>query len=382
MVVCMALHEPEPTIGAYSNPSQVDCRMRLHNLSAGPATLPEAVLSEVREELPVYRDAGASILEISHRSPLYAGIEQEAKQRLRRLLGVDESWHVLFLQGGASMQFYQIPLNFLPEDASADYFLTGRWAAHALREAQRVGRARVATSSEDRNFAYIPRASAWNVDPDAAYLHFTSNNTVVGTQFDAVPEVDPPLLCDASSDFLSRPIDMDRYRLMYAGAQKNVGPAGVTIVLVHDELLQRRRQPLPTMMDYGVHARKLFNTPPVFAVYLVAKVLAWIEGRGGLLAIGHANDRKARTLYERIDRTDFYRGTADLDARSIMNVTFRLAQEDLEPRFVAEAREEGFLGLKGHRSVGGMRASIYNACSEASVDALVAFMDDFERRYG
>lgn len=355
---------------------------RLHNFSAGPGTLPEEVLLEVRDELPVYKDIGSTVLEISHRSPTYAEIEQSAKRRLKSLLGLGEDWHVLFLQGGASMQFHQVPLNFLPKDGSADYVITGAWSQKALREAQFLGNVRVAATSEDENFGYVPDLSTWSLDPAAAYLHFTSNNTIFGTQFHDDPAADVPLVCDASSDFLSKSVDVARYGLLYAGAQKNLGPAGVTVVLIRDDLLQTRNQPLPTILDYGTHAVKLFNTPPVFAVYVVGKVLKWLEDLGGLPAIEKMNDRKAGKLYGRIDRNDYYRGTAETSSRSKMNVTFRLPSDDLEKRFLAEAKEAGLLALKGHRSVGGLRASIYNACSEASVDALVEFMDDFEEKYG
>ncbi|MEX0820684.1 MAG: 3-phosphoserine/phosphohydroxythreonine transaminase [Rhodothermales bacterium] len=355
---------------------------RLHNFSAGPAVLPEKVLQEVKDELPAYRDVGASVMEISHRSATYTEIEQDAKRRIRRLLGIGEEWHVLFLQGGASMQFYQVPLNFLPDDGAADYLTTGRWSVKALDEAEFVGDAREVASSEDRNFSYIPPSDTWDLNEDAAYLHFTSNNTVVGTQFREEPVADVPLICDASSDFLSRPLEMGRYGLIYAGAQKNVGPAGATVVLIHDAFLQQRRQPLPTMLDYGTHTAKLYNTPPAFAVYVIGKVLAWLEDLGGLEGIRDRNERKSGTLYDRIDRTDFYRGTADVDSRSRMNVTFRLPSEDLEAQFLDEANKHGLLALKGHRSVGGLRASIYNACPESSVEALVSFMDEFERKNG
>lgn len=355
---------------------------RQHNFSAGPAALPEEVLLEVKEELPVYDGLGASIMEISHRSQAYADIESEAKQRLKRLLGLDDRWHVLFLQGGASMQFYQVPLNFLREGATADYLITGRWSVKAFQEAQYVGEARTAASSEDRNFSYIPDPAVWDLDPEAVYLHFTSNNTVAGTQFQVEPEADVPLVCDASSDFLSRPIDVDRYGLIYAGAQKNVGPAGVTIVLIREDFLEKRAESLPTMLDYGTHTSKLFNTPPVFAVYIVGKVLRWLEDLGGLNAIQKINERKASRLYERIDRTGFYRGAVEKESRSRMNVTYRLPSEELEKRFVEQAKASGLLALKGHRSVGGVRASIYNACPETAVEALIAFMDDFEASNG
>jgi phosphoserine aminotransferase len=356
--------------------------MRLHNFSAGPAVLPESVLLEVRDELPVFKDIGSSVLEISHRSSTYTEIDAEATRLLKKLLGLSDDWHVLFLQGGASMQFYQVPLNFLPVDGSADYLVTGAWAKKALKEAGLVGRARKAATSEDRNYNYIPDPSTWDLDRGAAYLHYTSNNTIFGTQFQYEPEADVPLVCDASSDFLSRSIDVDRYGLIYAGAQKNLGPAGVTVVLVREDFLQRRKEGLPTMLDYRTHVGTLFNTPPVFAVYIVGKVLRWLDELGGLEAMRRINEEKADKLYQRIDASDFYRGTAEPDSRSRMNVTFRMADEDLEQRFVNEAKTAGLLGLKGHRSVGGIRASLYNASPPEAVAALVAFMNEFERKNG
>lgn len=362
--------------------SPLDLNQRQFNFSAGPGTLPEAVLREVQEELLVFPGAGASIMEVSHRSPSYTQVAESARTRLRKLLGLGEEWHILFLQGGASLQFYQVPLNFLPDDGAADYLVTGSWAKKALKEARFVGDARTAASSEDRDYTYIPKPENRVLTDGASYMHYTSNNTIYGTQYAEAPEADVPLACDASSDFLSRPIDMARHGIVYAGAQKNVGPAGVTIVLLRDDIMQTRRQPLPTMLDYGTHTAKLFNTPPSFAVYVVEKVLAWLQGLGGLSAMQTINERKAGRLYGRIDRTDFYRGTADADSRSLMNVTFRLPSEELEQQFISEAKEEGLLSLKGYRTVGGIRASIYNACSEEAVDALVSFMDDFERRTG
>ena len=340
--------------------------------------LPEQVLLQVREELPLYDEVGSSVMEISHRSAAYDAIEASARKRLRRLLGLGDEWHILFLQGGASMQFHQVPLNFLRGDDSADYLITGRWSVKALKEAQMMGRAREAASSKADDFAYIPDRGDWDVDPEAAYLHFTSNNTVAGTQFQAAPVAEVPLVCDASSDFLSRPLELERYGLIYAGAQKNIGPAGVTVVLVRDDFLQQRKQPLPTMLDYGTHAAKRFNTPPVFAVYIVEKVLGWLEDLGGLQAITRINAEKADKVYGAIDGTDFYTGCVRADSRSKMNITFRLPTEDLEQQFVEDAKDEGLLALKGHRSVGGIRASIYNACPMASVDALVDFMHRFE----
>lgn len=356
--------------------------MRYHNFSAGPGTLPEEVLLEVRDELPVYKDVGASIMEISHRSAAYDAVEASARALLKKLLGLSENWHILFLQGGASMQFHQVPLNFLPKDGSADYLNTGAWSTKALKEAKLLGMAREAASSADEDFTYIPDPNRWDLDPAAAYLHYTSNNTIYGTQFHTEPDADVPLVCDASSDFLSHPIDLERYGLIYAGAQKNIGPAGVTVVLVEDGFLQQRNQPLPTMLDYGTHAAKLFNTPPVFAIYLVEKVLRWLDRQGGIAGIARINDQKADLLYGRIDASDFYRGTVQRADRSKMNVTFRLPNEELEAQFIEAARTQHLVALKGHRSVGGIRASIYNACSLESVEALVAFMDDFERDRG
>ena len=335
---------------------------RGYNFSAGPGTLPEEVLLEVKNELPVYESIGSSVLEISHRSATYTDIAEMARFRLRKLLGLNEEWHILFLQGGASMQFIQVPYNYLTSEKSADYLVTGTWSVKAVKEAKLLGGVREVASSKDKAFSYIPDPGSWDLDENAVYVHYTSNNTVAGTQFHQEPEVPAPLVCDASSDFLSRHLELDRYGLIYAGAQKNIGPAGVTVVLVKDSFLQMRKGKLASMLDYGVHAAKLFNTPPVFAVYMVEKVLRWLQGKGGIDGIRAINEKKAELLYSRIDASGFYRGTVEKDARSIMNVCFRLADEELEKRFISEAAEQGLLALKGHRSVGGMRASIYNAC--------------------
>ncbi|WP_420457048.1 3-phosphoserine/phosphohydroxythreonine transaminase [Rubrivirga sp.] len=364
-----------------------DLDRRQHNFSAGPGALPTEVMEEVRDELPAFAGVGASVVEISHRSPTYTAIHERVTARLKSLLGLGDDWHVLMLQGGASMQFHQVPLNLLPAGGVASYLDTGTWSSNATTEAETVARDRgarvsVAASSADADYTFIPRPSDWQVDPDAAYLHFTSNNTIYGTQFRDEPIVDVPLVCDASSDFLSRPIDAKRYGLIYAGAQKNIGPAGVTAVLVRDDVLQSRVPGLPTMLDYGTHAKKLFNTPPVFAVYIVDKVLGWIERHGGLAGMVERNRAKVDRLYGAIDASDFYRGTVRPDSRSHMNVTFRLPSEELEARFVKDAAREGLLALKGHRSVGGVRASIYNAVEPASVEALVDFMRRFEATYG
>ena len=364
-----------------------DLDVRQHNFSAGPGALPAEVLEEVRDELPAFPGLGASVVEVSHRSPAYTEIHERAKARLASLLGLGDDWHVLFLQSGASLQFHQVPLNLLPAGGTASYLDTGAWSAKAITEAEIVARDRgasvsVAASSREADYTFIPKPSEWSVDPDAAYLHFTSNNTIYGTQFHEEPIVDMPLVCDMSSDFLSRPIDASKYGVIYAGAQKNIGPAGVTAVLVRDDVLQSRVEGLPTLLDYGTHAAKLFHTPPVFAVYMVDKVLGWIERNGGLPGMVERNRAKVARLYGALDASDFYRPTARPDSRSHMNVTFRLPTEDLEARFVADAAREGLLALKGYRTVGGVRASIYNAVEPASVGALVDFMDRFEAAYG
>lgn len=378
---------PRPTMASSTDVLPANLDQRQHNFSAGPGALPTEVLEEVRDELPAFPGVGASVVEISHRSPAYTEIHERAAERMRRLLGMGDDWHVLFLQSGASLQFYQVPLNFLPPGGVASYLDTGRWSAKAIDEAEIVARDRdarvnVAASSREADYTFVPRPSDWQVDPAATYLHFTSNNTIYGTQFREAPTVDVPLVCDASSDFLSRPIEVGRYGLIYAGAQKNIGPAGVTAVLVRDDFLQTRQPGLPTLLDYGTHAAKLFHTPPVFAVYVVDKVLAWIERHGGLAGMVERNRAKVDRLYGAIDASDFYTGTVEPESRSHMNVTFRLPSEALEAQFLEEAKREGLLALKGHRSVGGIRASIYNAVEPRSVERLVDFMRRFEAGRG
>ncbi|GIW02503.1 3-phosphoserine/phosphohydroxythreonine transaminase [Roseiflexus sp.] len=358
----------------------------IYNFNAGPAILPAPVLERAQRELRDYQGSGMSILEMSHRSPEYEAINTEAAERLKRLLGVGEEYHVLFLQGGASMQFAMLPLNFLPPGASADYILTGAWAEKAFEEAGRVGQARVAASTAETGYRNIPLQADLVLDPHAAYVHITSNETIQGVQWHTWPAVgDTPLVADMSSDILSRPLETQRFALIYAGAQKNLGPAGVTIVVIRDDFLRRASSNLPVMLRYATHAknRSLYNTPPVFAVYMVNLVLAWIEEQGGLAAIAERNRRKAATLYRVIDESSgFYRGHAAPEHRSLMNVTFRLPDETLEKRFIAEATAQGMTGLAGHRSVGGIRASIYNAMGQDGCDALAAFMTDFMRRNG
>jgi phosphoserine aminotransferase len=358
---------------------------RIFNFSAGPAVLPLPVLEEAQRDLVALPGVGMSVLEISHRSKPFDEIIQGAEADFRALARIPEGYHVLFLQGGASLQFSMAPMNLLAAGATADYVVTGSWSKKALKEAKKVGAVNVAATTEAENFARIPRQDELKLTPGAAYVHFTSNNTIFGTEWPSEPAVgDAPLVCDASSDIFSRPLDVGRYGLLYAGAQKNLGPSGLTVVVIRDDLAKRGDESLPTMLRYATHVehKSLYNTPPVFAIYILRLVLRWLVANGGLEAMAAANRRKAAKLYAEIDRTGFYRGHAARDSRSLMNVTFRLPSEDLEKKFVQEATAAGFDGLKGHRSVGGLRASIYNAFPEEGIDALVAFMREFEKRHG
>jgi phosphoserine aminotransferase len=359
---------------------------RVYNFSAGPATLPLKVLEQAQRDLVEYPGAGMSVLEMSHRSAPYDRIIKEAEADLRALLGIPANYKVLFLQGGASLQFTMVPMNLLPEGRSADYIITGVWSQSAIKEAKKIGRTRVAASTEDSNFNRIPAQEELQLDPAAAYAHFTSNNTIFGTEWPAEPEVgDVPLICDASSDFISRPLDITKYGLIYAGAQKNAGPAGVTIVIVRDDLLVQVPPDLPSLLDYRLLAEKesLYNTPPCFAIYIAGLVFKWLlNDIGGLANIQKVNEEKARLLYDAIDASDFYRGHSEPASRSRMNATFRLPTEELEKVFAKEATTEGLDGLKGHRSVGGIRASIYNAFPKEGVARLVEFMREFERKHG
>ncbi len=358
---------------------------RVYNFSSGPAVLPVSVLEQIQRDLVSLPGVGMSILEVSHRSAIFEQVIAKAEGDLRELAGIPANYKVLFLQGGASLQFSMVPMNLLTEGRTADYIITGTWTDKAAKEAKKVGAVNVAATSAGDNFSRIPVQSEWTLTPDAAYVHITSNNTIEGTQWHSEPNVgDVPLITDASSDILSRPIEISKYGLIYAGAQKNLGPAGTTIVIIREDLLQRSSKSLHTMLNYATHAENgsLYNTPPVFAIYGVGLVLQWLRAQGGLQAIARVNQRKAAKLYTEIDRTGFYRATANKDDRSLMNVTFRLPSEALEKQFVKESTAAGFDGLKGHRSVGGMRASIYNAFPEDGIDGLVDFMREFERKNG
>ena len=358
---------------------------RIHNFSAGPAVLPVEVLEEAQRNLLSLPGVGMSVLEISHRSAAFDEIIQGCEADIRALAKIPENYHVLFLQGGASLQFSMVPMNLLPPGGAADYIVTGVWAQKAVKEARRVGTVKVVGSTESENFTRVPEQRELTLSGDAAYVHMTSNNTIYGTEFHYLPDVgDVPLVSDTSSNMFSRPIDVSRHGLIYAGAQKNLAPAGLTLVIVRDDLLKRTPSSLATMLQYGVHAdnKSLYNTPPVFAIYVMRLVMAWLLKRGGLAAVEKENIRKAEKVYAEIDRTGFYRGHARKDSRSRMNITFRLPSEELEKKFVKESTAAGLDGLKGHRSVGGLRASIYNAFPDAGVDALVAFMREFERKNG
>jgi phosphoserine aminotransferase len=358
---------------------------RIYNFSAGPAVLPLEVLEEAREHLIALPGVGMSILEISHRSKPFDDIIQGAEADIRTLAGIPEGYHVLFLQGGASLQFSMVPMNLLSQGGSADYIVTGSWSQKAVKEAKRVGAVKIAATTEGENFARIPAQQELTLDPEAAYLHYTTNNTIFGTEFSYVPNAGRvPLIADASSDIFSGPIDVSKFALIYAGAQKNLAPAGLTLVIIRDDMLKRTPASLPTMLQYTIHAenKSLYNTPPVFTIYVMRLVLRWLLKSGGLEAIQQVNDRKAGKLYAEIDRTGFYRAHAQPGSRSRMNVTFRLPSEELEKTFAKDATAAGLDGLKGHRSVGGMRASIYNAFPEEGIDALVQFMQEFERKKG
>lgn len=358
---------------------------RVFNFSAGPAILPLPVLEEAQRDLLALPGVGMSVLEISHRSKPFDEIIQGCEADIRKLAGVPDNYKILFLQGGASLQFSMVPMNLMPPGGSADYIVTGSWSEKAVKEAKKVGNVNIAATTQEGNFTRIPKQHEIAVAPGTAYVHMTSNNTIFGTEWKYVPDVGgAPLVCDTSSDMFSGPLDIRKFGLVYAGAQKNLGPAGLTLVIIREDLLQRSQKSLPTMLNYAVQAENasMYNTPAVFAIYITRLVMKWLLAMGGLEAVARANERKAAKLYAEIDRSGYYRGHADADSRSLMNVTFRLPSEELEKLFVKESTPAGLDGLKGHRSVGGLRASIYNAFPEDGVDALVQFMRDFERKHG
>lgn len=358
---------------------------RKHNFSAGPAALPEAVLDIAQKELLDWHGAGLSIMEMSHRGKEFTSVAAQAEQDLRELMAIPDNYKVLFLQGGATAQFGMIPLNLLGDKKKADYINTGVWSKKAIEEARKYCEVNVAGSSQAANFTTVPAQSELKLDPEAAYVHYTPNETIGGVEFDYIPETgDVPLVADMSSTILSRPVDVSKFGLIYAGAQKNIGPAGLTVVIVREDLLGRCNPTAPTMYDYKVHAENdsMLNTPPTFGWYLAGLVFKWLKEQGGVDAMARVNATKAQKLYSYIDASDFYSNPVAVHARSWMNVPFTLADDSLDKAFLAQAEAAGLLNLQGHRSVGGMRASIYNAVPEASVDALIAFMKKFEQEQG
>ncbi|MBS0264853.1 MAG: 3-phosphoserine/phosphohydroxythreonine transaminase [Planctomycetes bacterium] len=355
---------------------------RIFNFSAGPAVLPVEVLEEARDNLLSLGNTGIGIMEHSHRGKAYMAVHEEAEALCRELAGIPDDYHVLFLQGGASLQFSMVPMNLLRPGATADYLVTGVWSQKAVAEAQRCGQVHVACSSQDRSFSYIPSQCQFSTHP--AYVHFTSNNTIFGTQFAAEPETPAgvPLICDASSDIFSRPLPIQRYGLIYAGAQKNLGPSGVTLVIIRKDLVEAGSRDLGTMLQYRTFAEdhSLYNTPPTFGIYIMGLVFKWIKQQGGLAGVERLNREKAARLYQYLDQSQRFRATAEPGSRSLMNITFVTGDAALDEKFIATAKKAGLDGLKGHRSVGGMRASIYNAFPAAGVDALLNVMRDFEQQ--
>ncbi|WP_018949528.1 3-phosphoserine/phosphohydroxythreonine transaminase [Thioalkalivibrio sp. ALMg11] len=356
---------------------------RVMNFSAGPAALPQAVLERARDELLDFRGSGMSVMEMSHRGKPFMAVAEKAEQDLRKLMNIPENYSVLFLQGGATGQFAAIPMN-LANGQGMDYIDTGAWSGKAIKEAQKYGPVNIVASSQASGYDSIPDRASWNLDPNAAYVHYTPNETIGGVEFPDIPDVgDVPLVADMSSTILSRPIDVSKFGVIYAGAQKNIGPAGLTVVIVRNDLLERDKGSVPAVLDWALQAKNdsMYNTPPTFGWYLAGLVFEWLLEQGGLEGMGKTNQRKAAKLYQYIDNSAFYRNPVEPSARSWMNVPFILADDSLDGTFLNEADAAGLSSLKGHRSVGGMRASIYNAVPESSVDALIDFMADFENRH-
>ena len=358
---------------------------RVFNFSAGPAMLPQAVLEQAQQEILDWQGSGMSVMEMSHRGKEFMSIAAQAETDLRELMGISDDYAVLFLQGGASSQFAMVPMNLLGDKKSADYINTGAWSKKAIAEAKRYCEVNVAASSEGSKFTTAPPQASWQSNPDAAYVHYTPNETIGGVEFPFVPDTGTiPLVADMSSTILSRPVDVSRYGIIYAGAQKNIGPAGLTVVIIRKDLMGKALASTPTMFDYQVHADNgsMYNTPPTYSWYLAGLVFAWLKEQGGLAKMAEINKRKADKLYAAIDASAFYANPVDPLCRSWMNVPFTLANPELDAVFLQESKEEDLTTLKGHRSVGGMRASIYNAMPEEGVNNLIAFMAEFERRHG
>ena len=359
---------------------------RIYNFSAGPAVLPLPVLERAQQEMTDWHGAGMSVMEMSHRGKEFITIAEKAEANLRELMAIPEHYKVLFLQGGASSQFAMVPLNLMGSSRRADYFDTGAWSAKAIKEAARYGSVNIVASSKEESYTTVPHPSQWEFDERSAYVHYTPNETIGGLEFDAVPECgDVPVVADMSSTILSRPIDVERFGIIYAGAQKNIGPAGLTIVIVREDLIGKAGNQTPAMMDYAIHAKaeSMYNTPPTYAWYVAGLVFEWLLENGGLSEMAEINERKAGALYDCIDNSGgFYSNPVDKDYRSWMNVPFVMADPELDAVFLKEAAAAGLVQLKGHRSVGGMRASIYNAMPEEGVNALISFMQDFQAKQG
>ena len=358
---------------------------KVFNFSAGPAALPEEVLVQARYELLDWHGVGMSVMEMSHRSREFVSIIDRVESDLRDLLAIPDEYKIFFLQGGATSQFSMIPQNLLGTKSGADYIYTGQWSKKAIAEAGKFCKVNVAASSEDKNFSYVPKRESWNLDPAAAYVHITSNETIGGIEYHQTPEVgNVPLIADMSSHLLSKPLDVARYGLIYAGAQKNIGPAGLTILIIREDLIGHAPSDIASIADYKTHAdsKSMYNTPPTYAIYMAGLVLQWLKRRGGLVAMEKTNIAKAQLLYACLDASGFYNSPVAVEDRSRMNVPFRLKDEGLDAEFLEQARRQGLVQLKGHRSIGGMRASIYNAMPQDGVQALVDFMREFERTHG
>ena len=358
---------------------------RIFNFSAGPAVLPRAVLEQARDELVDWHGSGMSVMEMSHRGKEYMSIQAEAEADLRELMGIPANYKVLFLQGGASTQFAMVPMNLLRGKASADYLNTGEWSKKAIKEAKKYGAVNVVASSEDKSFTYAPTQDVWKLDPNAAYVHYTPNETIGGVEIFWTPETgNVPLVADMSSNILSRPMDVSKYGLIYAGAQKNIGPAGLTIVIVREDLLGETVKGAPTMFDYKVAADNdsMYNTPPTYGIYMAGLVFKWLKANGGIAAMEKVNRAKAKLVYDALDASSFFQSPVALENRSLMNIPFTLKDAALDEEFLKGAKARGLLQLKGHRSVGGMRASIYNAMPIEGVQALVDWMKEFEKQHG
>lgn len=358
-----------------------DDSMRVYNFSAGPAVLPLEVLEKAQQELVAYEDSGMSVMEMSHRSKVYETIIHEAEAKLRSIMSIPEDYAVLFLQGGASLQFAMVPLNLMIGSGTADYIDSGMWSSKAIKEAKKFGHVNVVASSKSDTYSHIPSFSKEQLNPQADYVYICQNNTIYGTKFTTLPETGTvPLVADMSSCILSEAIDVSQYGIIFAGAQKNLGPAGVTVVIIRKDLIGKAKETVPTMLDYQIHLANgsMYNTPPTFGIYMLKLVFEWIEAKGGMKAIEQMNKEKAAILYDYLDHSTMFKGTAAKADRSLMNIPFVTGNEALDAQFVKEATQVGLVNLKGHRSVGGMRASIYNAMPKEGVEALVAFMKAFE----